>query len=322
MGLLFLICAVAAVRALVIADETEFLMVTEFGRVVNIYGDQAGEAGLHAKWPWQESIGVDRRVQFTEVPPREVITGDKRNLEVTAYTVWRVSDPVRFLQASATQESAARRIEERVTSALGTSLGGVALLELVGKSEDGSRLDRLTREVRDTLAPAAREELGVELLDLRLRRFNYPLEVRPAIFELIRSERRQEAAALRAEGEAQYQVLVSEANRERDLLLAKADSDAERIRAEGEAEAMRILSAAHARDPGFYTFLRTLETYESLLDSRATLVISASSPLLKLLREGPAPPAAELEAPSAENTRAGGEDLGSAAPREHGGDRR
>jgi membrane protease subunit HflC len=312
-GGLLVLGVAAAVRCLVIADETEFRIVTEFGRIVRIYGDQSGEAGPHAKWPWQESLGVDRRIQFTEAAPREVITGDKRNLEITPYCMWRVAEPVRFLQASATREEAARRIEERVAAALGVALGGVALSELAGKAQQPSRLDRLTAEVRDSLAPAARAELGIELLDLRLRRFNYPLEVRPAIFELIRSERRQEAAALRAEGEAEYQVLVSEAERERDLLLARADADAERIRADGEAEAMRILNSAHARDPGFYAFLRTLETYESLLDARATLVISASSPLFRLLREGPQLRPSELEVPSAADARDGGVGLGSPA---------
>ena len=80
------------------------------------------------------------------------------------------------------------------------------------------------------VAPGAREELGVEVVDIRLRRFNHPLEVRPSVFDLIRSERRQVAASLRAEGEAQYQILTSGADRERDAILARADADAERIK--------------------------------------------------------------------------------------------
>lgn len=293
------LAAIALARSIVLVDETESVIVTEFGRVVRVYGVETGEAGPHAKWPWQSARAVDRRLRVAEPAAREMITGDKRSLEVTLLVLWRVSDPLRFVQAAETPEAAERRIEERVTSALSAALGRVALRDLLGEAQGPSNLERLTETVRDGLAKRAGEELGVELVELRLRRFNHPLEVRPAIFELIRSERRQVAAGLRAEGEAEYQVLVSEANRERDVALAKAEAEALRIRAEGEAEAMRLLNAAHGKDPAFYAFLRTLETYEALLDTRATLVLSGSSPLLRLLREGPGMEDAALEVPSA-----------------------
>jgi membrane protease subunit HflC len=148
-------------------------------------------------------------------------------------------------------------------------------------------LDGLTDELLKAVAAPAREELGVEVVDVRLRRFNHPVEVRPAVFDLIRSERRQVAATLRAEGEAQYQILTSQADRERDALLARAEADAERTRGKGEAEAMRILNEVHARDPKFYEFVRSLETYRALLDDKATVILSTASPLLKLLTQGP-----------------------------------
>jgi modulator of FtsH protease HflC len=111
--------------------------------------------------------------------------------------------------------------------------------------------------------------------------------VRPAVFDLIRSERKQVAAALRAQGEAEYLTLTSQADRQRDAILAQADAEAERIRGQAEAEATRLYNDAHARDPKFAEFLRTLETYRAILDDKATVVLSASSPLLKLLSQGP-----------------------------------
>jgi membrane protease subunit HflC len=146
----------------------------------------------------------------------------------------------------------------------------------------------LTGEVLEAVAPPAKGELGVEVLDVRLRRYNHPVEVRPAVFDLIRSERKQVAERLRAEGESQYQILRSQAERERDAIVAKAEAEAERIRGRGDAEATRLLNEAHARDPKFYEFVRTLETYRSILDDRATLVLSSASPLLRLLTKGPA----------------------------------
>jgi membrane protease subunit HflC len=148
-------------------------------------------------------------------------------------------------------------------------------------------VDDLAREAAAAVAPAARGELGIEVLDLGLRRFNHPLEVRPAVFDLIRSERKQVAARLRAEGEAQYTAITSQADRTRDAMLAQADAEAERIRGQAQAESTRILNEAHGRDPKFYELLRTLESYSSILDAKTTIVLSSSSPLLKLLTRGP-----------------------------------
>jgi membrane protease subunit HflC len=174
-----------------------------------------------------------------------------------------------------------------VAAALSAAIARRTLDSLASTDPKLWQLDALTGEVLAEVARPARDELGVEVVDVRLRRFNHPLEVRPAVFDLIRSERKQVAAALRAEGEAQYVAITSEADRERDATLARADAEAERIRGRGEAESTRILNEAHARDPAFYEFTRTLETYKALLDERATLVLSAASPLLKLLTQGP-----------------------------------
>jgi membrane protease subunit HflC len=270
-------------RSVAIVDETQVVIVTELGRPVGVYE----QAGLHGKWPWQSTIAIDRRLQVSDPPARETITGDKRNLEVAPYVVWRVADPVRFLVAAGTLEAAGDRLDERVSAALSNAIGRRPLETLASTDSSIWQLDRLTREVMGNVAEPARKELGVEVIDVRLRRFNHPVEVRPAIFDLIRSERKQVAATLRAEGEAQYQTITSAADRERDVILARAEAEAERTRGEGDAQATRLLNEAHARDPKFYEFVRTLETYRSLLDGKATVVLSSASPLLRLLTQGP-----------------------------------
>jgi len=272
----------------VVVDETEFAVVTSFGRIAAVYGDEPSESGLHPKAPWQLAIKIDRRFRVFDPPPREVMTGDKRNLEVAPYVVWRVADPIVFLRGSGSHDLAEARLNERVSAALSDAIGRRELASLA--STDGARwaLDALTRDVLGAVVPAARGELGVDVIDVRLRRFGHPLEVRPAVFELIRSERRQVAARLRAEGEAQYLTITSQADRSRDTILAEAEAEAQRIRGNAEAEATRLLNEAHARDPRFFEFLRTLEAYRSILDERATVVLTASSPLLKLLVQGPA----------------------------------
>lgn len=276
-----------AARSGLMVDETQFVLVTEFGLPVALYGDDADEAGFHGKWPWQSALAIDRRLRVFDPPPRETITGDKKNLEVASYVAWRVANPQAFLRSAGSVAAVEARLGERVSAALNNAIGRHDLASLASTDAQVWRLDALTAGVLADVAPAALGELGVEVVDVRLRRFNHPLEVRPAVFDLIRSERRQVAATLRAEGEAQYQTLTSQADRRRDAILAAADAAAERIRGQGEAEATRLLNEAHARDPQFYEFVRTLETYRALLDEKATVVLSSASPLLRLWTQGP-----------------------------------
>jgi membrane protease subunit HflC len=254
---------------------------------VAVYGVRPGDSGPHAKWPWQSSLSVDRRLRVFDPPPREVITGDKRNLEVSSYVVWRVDDPARFVRSAGTTESAELRLNERVSAALSDAIGRRDLAALASTDPKVWALDALAGDVVAAVSAQAKAELGVEVVDVRLRRFNHPVEVRPAVFDLIRSERKQVAAALRAEGEAEYQALTSQADRQRDTTLAQADAEAERVRGQADAEAARLANEAHARDPKFYEFLRTLDAYRAILDDKATVVLSSSSPLLRLLTQGP-----------------------------------
>ena len=275
------------VASTVIVDETQFVFITEFGRVVTVYGDEPGESGLHVKWPWRQAVSIDRRLHVFDPPTREMITGDKRNLEVASYVVWRVSNPVRYFQSATSTEAAEGRLNERIVAALSEAIGRSNLSALASVDPKIWRLDAITADVLEAVGPLAEEELGVEVVDVRLRRFNHPVEVRPAVFELIRSERMQVASALRARGEAAYQTITSQADRERDGILAQADAEAERLRGQADAEVARLTNEAHARDPKFAEFLRTLDAYKAILDDKSTVILSSSSPILKLLSQGP-----------------------------------
>jgi modulator of FtsH protease HflC len=295
--------AALALSSLVVVDETEFAVVTNFGRIVAVYGDEPAEAGLHGKAAWQLALKIDKRVKVFDSPPREMITGDKRNLEVASYVVWRVADPVLFLRASGSHELAEARLYERVSAGLSDAIGRRDMAALASTDPNRWALDDMTRDVTSAISAGARSELGVDVLDVRLRRFNHPVEVRPAVFDLIRSERRQVAAKLRAEGEAQYVTITSHADRTRDTIVAQADAEAQRIRGSAEAEATRVLNLAHARDPKFYEFLRTLDSYRSILDSQTTVVLSSSSSLLKLLSQGPSSERSTVSQPESPRDR-------------------
>ena len=177
-----------------------------FGRVVAVHGLEPGTAGLHFKRPWQGVVRVDRRIRV--VRPAAARGDHGRQAEPRGrrrIVVYRVADPVRFLRGSGSLDQAEARLNERVSAALSDAIGRRDLAALATTDSRKWALDEPDpRGGRRRWLRRHGAELGIEVLDLGLRRFNHPLEVRPAVFDLIRSERRQVAARLRAEGEAQY----------------------------------------------------------------------------------------------------------------------
>jgi len=269
------------VRSAVIVDQTEAVFITSFGRPVRLID----EPGLHWKLPYQSRRGFDRRLQLDVPPPREMLTRDKKNLEVAWSVSWRIADVDRFLRSVRTPADASARLEDMAASLLASELVRHDLPDLVAVG-DRSALGAMTAEVTARMAEQAGREFGLNVVDVRLRRLNYPEEVRGSVFEQIRSERQRVAAATRAEGESQARTVRSAADLDRARTLAEAEADAARVVGEGEAEAARIANEAHAIDPDFYRFLKTLETYRAALDARTTLVLSAESAFLKLLTQG------------------------------------
>jgi membrane protease subunit HflC len=192
----------------------------------------------------------------------------------------------RFLQSVGTLEAAERRLEERIQAAIAAEIGQTRLPQLVSLTHDDLQLEALASRVTESVRKVAAEQFGIEVVDVRLKRFNYPEAVKPSVYAEIRSERERVAIQYRAEGASQKSKIESLADLQRDQLLAQARRDATRIRGEGEAKAIEILNAAHSRDPVFYELLKTLETYRTILDDQTTVVLSADSPLLKLLTRG------------------------------------
>jgi membrane protease subunit HflC len=281
LALLACVALVAVARSVVLVDQTETVYVTEFGRPVRLID----EPGLHGKWPYQSARAFDRRLQLDAPPPREMLTKDKKNLEVAWYVSWKIADVERFLRTVRTLPDASARLEDMAASVLAAELVRhdlSALVKVGGESAIGAMMTDVTARI----AEQAAAEFGLKVVDVRLRRLNYPEEVRTAVFEQIRSERKRVAAATRAEGESQAKAIRSGADLERAKTLAEADADAARTVGEGEAQATRIANEAHAVDPSFYQFVKTLDAYRAALDGKTTIVLSADSAFLKLLTQG------------------------------------
>ncbi len=305
-----------AATSLVFVDETQSVIVERFGNIVQVY-DHDSDRGAHFKLPWPVDLAwrFDRRVQLFEPPGREMFTSDKKNVTVDVYVCWKIADPVtgstplvdrplvHFYRGLGSVDLAEARLDSRVRSILTTAIGQVELSHLLGvkNSEQGppadeiGPLEKLSQSVRkETMRRVSepesiRDRLGIEIVDLRITRLNLPAGNQQAVFERMKSERKKIADRYRSAGMAENQMIRSQADRQYNEILAKTRADAERIRGTAEAEAVRILNGAHAQNPEFYTVLATLDAYRKILNEKTTLVLSASSSLLKMLTEGVPP---------------------------------
>ncbi|MGQ0636372.1 MAG: protease modulator HflC [Planctomycetaceae bacterium] len=302
-----------AATSIVFVDEGEDVIVETLGRITAVYDSsdpQASDRGLHFKWPWPFGTArrFDRRLQLFDPPGRELFTRDRKNLTVSSYLCWKIAEPpvdarledrpvVKFFRGLGAVPIAESRLDAQVRSALATEFGRIELADLlaVHDSEQGpgaaSALEQMAERVLQHLrdadeGPALFDRLGIELVDLRIKRINLPEGNRLAVFERMRTERERIAERYRSAGQAERARIESQARRQSDELLARADAEAERIRGEGEAEAIRILNGAHAQDPAFYEFQKTLAAYSKILGDRTTLVLSSGSRLFRLLTEG------------------------------------
>ncbi len=268
-----------------IQDTTEYVVVTRFGEPRRT----SLEPGLGLRWP----LGIERvhrisnRLHLLLPADSEYLTRDPKNLNVSSFLLWRVSDPLVFIQAVGNRDGAEARLSYLVSSELGTLLGNAEFASLINVDGESDGLASLTGELGERCAAIAADEYGIEVVDVGIRRLGFPERNRASVFERMRAERRRIAVKHRSEGEEAATLIRSEAELQRSRILAQAEQDAAEIRGHAEAEAARIYGEAHRANPGFYEFLRTLEAYDTIVDDETTLVLPADAGLFDLLMEGP-----------------------------------
>lgn len=307
-----LLVAIWLSTAIVFVDETEVVLLERLGTVVAVL-DRSDDRGLNVKLPWPLGTArrFDRRTQLFDPLGREVFTRDRKNVTVDAYVCWKIAEPqpdadllerpaVRFFRSLGTNETAQARLETRVRSSLASRIATVELGDLLSVPNPESppvagtemSLDAISAQLLDDVRQRPDEEqsvlerLGIEIVDVRIKRINFPRGNQQAVFERMKSERQKIAGRYRSAGLAQNAVIRSQADRQYNEIISRAEAEAERIRGTAEADALAVLNEAHARDPEFYRTLRTLDSYKTIINNKTTLVLSASSSLLKLLVDG------------------------------------
>jgi len=256
-------------------DVTEQVVILQFGKPVRTIQNP----GLHWKLPTpiQNAVFFDKRLLEYDVQPAEVLSTDKKTLTVDNYVRWRIIDPLLFLQTLQTIPTAITRLDDIVYSEIRRELGLHNMQEIITDNRE---------QIMDTVTQASYDATiayGIEIVDVRIKRVDLPRENEESIYARMKAERDRKANQYRSEGDEESQKIIATTEKEKTIILADAYKSAEETRGEGEATALGIYAKVYSADPEFYEFLRTLETYKSVIDSSTTLVLPADSKLFDLL---------------------------------------
>jgi modulator of FtsH protease HflC len=258
-------------------DQREQVLILRFGEpvgVVNPWGSKE-DPGLHMKtFPWENVVKFDRRNLMLDIPPQEITASDQERLIVDAFARFRISDPLQFYKAVTDVRGATARLAPFMEASLRRVLGGVKSNDIVS----GHRAE-LMIAIRDAVnAQAAESRLGVEIIDVKIRRADLPEQNAEKVYSRMQSERQQAASLIRARGEERARTLRAEAARTVRITLAKAREKSSILRGAGDARRNDIYAAAYSKDPEFFAFYRSMEAYEkTLIDGKTSMVLSPDS---------------------------------------------
>lgn len=280
--------------------ETEQVIITQFGNPV---GGPIIDPGVHLKVPFiQKANFFDKRFLEWDGDPNQVPTKDKRFIWVNTYARWRIDDPLKFLERLRDEQGAQSRLDDILDGETRSAVARQNLVEVVRSSnreqeeilvdsdEETAILERIekgreaiTREILQN-AQEKLNDLGIELIDLRFKRINYVDEVRKDVFDRMIAERKRVAQRYRSEGEGEAARIRGEKEKELAQIQSEAYRTAEEIRGNADAKATQIYAEAYNRDIDFFTFMKSLETYEETLDPGSTLILTTDSDLLRYLK--------------------------------------
>lgn len=286
LGILGLLAVALVFQTFYVVDQRQQVIVVAFGdpvRVVNPPGRD--EAGLNMKVPFVEQIiRLDRRNIAIETAKEEIITAGQERLVVDAFLRYRISDPLQFYRTLRDEATAADRIGRLLNSSLRQVLGSATDSDIIS-----TRRGELMQQAKaDMIRRAQASRLGIQVIDVRIKRADLPDANREFVFRRMSTARQQEAAQLRAQGEQRKREIIAEADREVAITLATAREQAGQITGEGDAQRTRIFANSFGRDPSFAAFFRSMQAYEqSFADGETTMVLSPDSAFFRYFEKGP-----------------------------------
>lgn len=286
-----------------VVDETEQVVVTQFGKVV---GEPITEPGLNFKIPFiQDANYFPKNLLDWDGESGQIPTLGKTFIYVDTFARWRIIDPLLFFQTVSNITGALGRLDDIIDSAVRNLITSYPLIETVRMSDreldtfqmqgeelqderklSGVRTGRqmITRTIQAQARPKL-EEFGIELVDVKIKRLNYVEEVRRAVYQRMIAERKQMAEKFRSEGQGEAREIEGDAEKELNRIESEAYRTAQEIKGKADAEAAAIYTNAYGRDPEFYSFMRSLEIYRETMDEKSTLVLSTDSEFLRYLKD-------------------------------------
>lgn len=282
-GLLFLVLVVGS-NSLFVIKQTERAVMLRFGEIV-----QADiQPGLHLKIPWVNTVRkFDGRILTEDSPQQRFLTLEQKFLEVDSFAKWRIKDVRQFYVSTGGDVAiAGSRLAERINDGLRDQIAARSLQEVVAGERDQLML-ALTAQLNET----AVTDLGLEVIDVRVKRIDLPDDVRQSVYDRMITERNREAQDHRSRGEELAIGIRADAERQAVIYGAEAYRDAEQIRGEGDAQATRIYANAYNKDPEFYAFTRSLNAYRETFSSKGdVLLLDPNSDFFKYLKGSEPPP--------------------------------
>jgi len=286
-------------NSLYVVDMTQQVVITQFGKPI---GDAVANPGLKIKVPFIQKVNVfDKRILEWDGSPRQVPTRDKRYIWVDTFARWRIIDPLRFMQSVSDENGAHARLDDVIDAITRDLLTSHDLIEVVRNTDRAMEIFELDvpREAqveimvgrlgitREVLERAAEQmpRYGIELIDVQIKRVNYVEEVRQKVYERMISERQRIAERYRSEGQGQSAEIRGQKEKELQRITSEAYRVAEELKGKADAEASAIYAEAFGRDPDFYSFLRTLESYKTTLDGESTLILTTDSDYFRFLKD-------------------------------------
>ena len=275
--IILILTVAVATQSLYVVNETERAVKLRFGEIVQF----DVSPGLHFKWPILNSVRkFDARILTLDAPPQRYLTSEKKALMVDSFVKWRVKDVAKFYTTSGGDEDRLNRLlAQRVDTGLRNEFGVRTVKEVVS----GER-DQLMTSLTSNLDRVAQSELGVEIIDLRVKKIDLPQEVSESVYNRMRTERERLARELRAEGTEIAVEIRAKADKERTIILADAYKIAEETRGDGDAVATATYAEAYSKDPEFYDFTRSLKAYQATFENKGDiLLINPDSDFFKYL---------------------------------------
>ena len=276
-GLLLL--AMLASSTLYVVDQRQYAIVFALGEVKEVIN----QPGLHFKLPppFQNVTFYEKRIMTIDTPDSDrFITSEKKNLVVDSFVKWRISDPkLYYVSVQGRETDAVYRIQQSLKDALNTEIGKRTVNDMVS----GAR-DKVMQDIRDKVNIDA-SKIGVEIVDVRLKRVEFSDEIKDSVFKRMESERKRVANELRSTGFADSEKIRADADRQREVILAEAIKGAQTVKGDGDAKAAAIYAAAFGQNPEFYNFYRSLEAYRNSFRNKGdVLVVEPNSEFFKYLK--------------------------------------